>query len=204
MGWSSIVWSIIQALSLLIGLAGVPDDLERWAERWLPSAWKWVTGLPVGWGVVLSLLLFVVGIWLLAKERFEPVPTWYRSAARRVRSRPWRRSHRETEESPPTADQEDELGEHEVAALRVVAQHVNDPDEGITPSVFQRKMALQDFRGADGTLALASLRERGMLEKFEYEDWNGDTYSQYRLTPLGTGWLNANRASLTEHDDIPF
>ncbi len=65
-------------------------------------------------------------------------------------------------------------------------------------------MAQRGFRGADGTLALASLRERRMLEKFEYEDWNGDIYSQYRLTPLGTGWLNANRASLTEHDDIPF
>ena len=204
LGWGLLAWSIVQALSFLIGLAGMPDDLKTWAENWLPNAWNWVSDLPIGWGLVISLLLFVVGIWVLAREGFEPIPTWYKSAARRIRSQPWRRSWRATEASPATIEDDGELGEHEAAALRVVAQHVNEPDEGITPYEFQQKMAQRSFPAEDGTLALASLRERGMLQRFEYEDWNGETYWQYRLTPSATRWLNANRPTAKDDVAIPF
>lgn len=216
-GWGLLIWSIIQALSFVLGLAGMPDDLKTWVTRWLPAAWKWMSDLPIGLSLVISLLLFAVGILVLARERFEPIPTSYRYAARLIRSRLWRRSRAESEESPPTTEgssqtkeepqnssNDGELGEHEAAALQVVAQHVNEPDEGITPVEFRRKMAQRGFPGADGTLALASLRERGMLEKFEYEDWNGDSYWQYRLTLMGTRWLSANRPSETDDADIPF
>ena len=204
LGWGLLIWSIIQALSFVIGLAGMPDDLKTWGTTWLPTAWKWMSDLPIGLSLVISLLLFVVGIWVLARERFEPTPTWYRYAARLIRSRPWRRSRAEPEESPPTTEDDGELGEHEAAALRVVAQHVNEPDEGITPYEFQQKMVQRGFSRTDGTLALASLSERRMLERFEYEDWNGDSHWQFRLTSMGTHWLSANRPSLTEDDDIPF
>ena len=114
------------------------------------------------------------------------------------------KNKKEKKAQPQSSSNSGELDEHEAAALRVVAQHVNEPDEGITPVEFRRKMAQRGFPGADGTLALASLRERGMLEKFEYEDWNGDSYWQYRLTSMGTRWLSANRPSETDDDDIPF
>jgi len=202
-GWGLVAWGIVQALSFLIGLPGVPEDLKTWGTSWLPTAWKWMSALPMGLSAVISLLLLAVGIWLLARERFEPIPTWYRHGSHRIRSL-WRRTRAEPDESPPTTEDEGELAEHEVAALQVVAQHVNEPDEGITPFDFQQKMAQRGFSGTDGTLALASLRERGMLERFEHEDWNGDLYTQYRLTSLGARWLNSNRPRLAEVDDIPF
>ena len=111
---------------------------------------------------------------------------------------------KEQKARPQSFSNSGELGEHEAAALQVVAQHVNEPDEGITSREFQQKMVQRGFSRIDGTLALASLSERRMLERFEYEDWNGDSYWQFRLTSMGTRWLNANRTSLTEDDDIPF
>lgn len=203
LGWGLISWSIIQALSLVIGIAGMPDDIKTWATRWLPSAWNWASDLPIGLGLVISLLLFVVGILLLAREGFEPIPTWYRHATRLVRHRPWRRVRAGSDESPSIIE-DTQLGEHEAAALRVVAQHVNEPYAGITPYDFHQRMAQRGFSAEDSNLALASLEEDGMLERFEYEEPGHYPYWQYRLTSTSTRWLNANRAALKEDDDIPF
>ena len=204
LGWGLFAWGIIQVLSLVIGLAGMPDDLETWGTKWLPTAWKWMSDLPIGLNLLFPPLLLLVGIWVLAREGFEPIPTWYRHAAHLIRSRSWRGSRAAREESPLAAEDDRELEDHESAALRVVAEHVDDPDEGITPHHFQRKMAQRGFSGTDATLALASLPERGMLERFEYEDPDGYTYWQYRLTSASTRWLSANRPSQIEDDDIPF
>ncbi len=204
LGWGLTLWGVIQAVSLVIGLSGMPDDLETWGTRWLPTAWKWMSDLPIGLNLVLPLLLLLVGIWILARERFEPIPAWYRRAANLVRSRPWRRSRAEREESPLATEEENELEDHEAAALRVVAEHVDEPGEGITPHEFQRRMAHWRFSGTDATLALASLSERGMLERLESEHPDGYIYVQYRLTSASTRWLSANRPSQTEDDDIPF
>ena len=160
-GWGLVAWGIVQALFFLIGLPGVPEDLKTWGSTWLPTAWNWMSALPMGLSLVLSLLLLVVGVWLLARERLEPVPSWYRQVSHLIRSRPWRPCRAEPDKSPPTTEAAGELADHEAAALQVVAQHVNEPDEGITPLEFQQKMAQRGFSGTDGTLALASLREKG-------------------------------------------
>lgn len=96
------------------------------------------------------------------------------------------------------------LHDYEIAALRVVAQHVNEPDEGITAVQYQEKMARLGFSREDATLALGTLRQMEMLERFEYEDWNGDVYWLHRLTSKSTRWLRSNRPKSTPHDDIPF
>ena len=97
-----------------------------------------------------------------------------------------------------------ELALYEIAALRAVAGHVYEPDAGITPFEFHKRLVRSGFSREDGNLALDSLSERGMLEGFEDEDSDG-TFWAYRLTSTGRIWLRENRdGSWSDDDEIPF
>ncbi len=97
-----------------------------------------------------------------------------------------------------------ELASYERVALQVVLGHVLDPDDGIVAHDFHKKMAASGFSRADGNLALDVLSERGMLERFEDETWDGETFRAYRLTSVGRAWLRGNREGPSPDDGIPF
>ena len=97
-----------------------------------------------------------------------------------------------------------ELLPSEAAALRVVAEHVDEPVGGIAPWDFHKKMARIGFSREDGNLALDSLPERGMLERFE-DGWEEESFGAYRLTSEGASWLRENREEFWSNgDEIPF
>ena len=98
------------------------------------------------------------------------------------------------------------LEQYEIAGLVAVAEEVYDPETGISPYVFRKNMERAGFSNLAGTLALKSLLDRGMLERFENE---------IMVTSKGMSWLLTNKERLTlqiaavepqglTDDDVPF
>ena len=109
------------------------------------------------------------------------------------------------------------LEQYEIAGLVAVAEEVNDPEAVISTGIFRHNMERAGFTKLAGTLALKSLLDREMLEQFEDENYNGETYLVFKVTPKGMKWLLANKANLNLHiaakapqgvgvteDDIPW
>ena len=109
------------------------------------------------------------------------------------------------------------LEQYEIAGLVAVAEEVNDPEDGISAWMFNQNMKQAGFSNLAGTLALKSLLDREMLERFEDANYDGETWTAFRITPKGMKWLLANNASLNlqiaakepqgvgvTEDDIPF
>ena len=109
------------------------------------------------------------------------------------------------------------LEQYEIAGLVAVADQVNDPEDGISAWMFSQNMKQAGFSNLAGTLALKSLLDREMLERFEDANYDGETWTAFSITPKGMKWLLANNASLNlqiaakepqgvgvTEDDIPF
>ena len=77
-----------------------------------------------------------------------------------------------------------------------MADQVNDPEDGISAWMFSQNMKQAGFSNLAGTLALKSLLDREMLERFEDANYDGETWTAFSITPKGMKWLLANNASL--------
>ena len=89
------------------------------------------------------------------------------------------------------------LEQYEIAGLVAVAQAVDDPEAGISTHIFRQNMEQAGFTKLASTLGLKSLLDREMLERFEEENFNGSTFTAFRVTSKGMGWLLANKEKLT-------
>ena len=107
------------------------------------------------------------------------------------------------------------LEQYEIAGLVAVAEEVDDPEAGISTYVFRKNMERAGFSNLAGTLALKSLLDRGMLERFEDENYGGETFTAFKVTSEGMAWLLTNKGILTlqigdegpqglTDEDIPF
>ena len=107
------------------------------------------------------------------------------------------------------------LEQYEIAGLIAVAQEIDDPEAGISAYRFRQNMEQAGFTRLAGTLALGSLVNREMLGRFEDHEYNGETFTAFRVTSKGIAWLMANKEKLTlqirdeepqgiTDDDIPF
>ena len=107
------------------------------------------------------------------------------------------------------------LEQYEIAGLVAVAQEIDDPEGGITAFSFRNNMEQSGFTRLAGALALSSLVNREMLERFEDHDYEGAPFTAFRITSKGMAWLLANKGKLTlqigeeepkiiTEDDIPF
>ena len=110
------------------------------------------------------------------------------------------------------------LEQYEIAGLVAVAEEVNDPEDGISIPNFRENMEQAGFTKLAGTLAMKSLIDKGMLERFTAENSNGYEYTAYtalRVTSEGMGWLSKNKENLAlkirkdevqkiSAEDIPF
>ena len=109
------------------------------------------------------------------------------------------------------------LEQYEIAGLVAVAEEVNDPEDGISAWMFSQNMKQAGFTQVASNLALKSLLDREMLERFEDENYDGETWTAFRITPKGMKWLLANKANLNlqiaakapqgvgvTEDDIPW
>ena len=84
------------------------------------------------------------------------------------------------------------LEQYEIAGLIAMAEEVDDPEAGIGSFFFHRNMRQAGFTKVAGILAMKSLLDRGMLERFETEN-----YTAFRVTSKGMSWLLTNKERLT-------
>ena len=89
------------------------------------------------------------------------------------------------------------LEQYEIAGLVAVAEEVGDPEAGITADIFRANMWQAGFTKVAGTLALKSLLDRGMLERFEDENYGGEPFTAFKVTSEGMAWLLTNKEILT-------
>jgi nucleoside 2-deoxyribosyltransferase len=107
------------------------------------------------------------------------------------------------------------LEQYEIAGLVAVAEEVDDPESGVSAYSFRKNMEQAGFTRLAGSLALGSLVNKEMLERFEDHDYDGSPFTAFRVTAKGMAWLVANKEKLTlqfneeepkgiTDDDIPF
>ena len=94
------------------------------------------------------------------------------------------------------------LEQYEIAGLVAVAEEVNDPEAVISTGIFRHNMERAGFTKLAGTLALKSLLDREMLEQFEDENYNGETYPVFKVTSKGMDWLFTNKEKLTLQKEL--
>lgn len=117
---------------------------------------------------------------------------------------------------PPSISRVEGLEQYEIAGLVAVAESADEPEAGIATHIFRRNMEQAGFNALAATLALKSLTDRQMLERYEEESYQGEPYAVFRITSKGMRWLFDKSAKLTLHvgnrrkdieitdDDIPF
>lgn len=105
------------------------------------------------------------------------------------------------------------LDQHHIATLVSVAEEINEPHDGVSAYRIRQAMETAGFTKIATTLGLKALLDTGMLEMFEDRDYNGETFTAYRVTDRGMGWLSENQERLTmkqetrstsDEDDLPF
>ena len=101
--------------------------------------------------------------------------------------------------SMPSISRVEGLEQYEIAGLVAVAESVDEPESGIATHIFRHNMEQAGFNALAATLALKSLTDRQMLERYEEESFRGDPYAAFRITPKGMRWLFEKSAKLTLH-----
>ena len=104
--------------------------------------------------------------------------------------------------SIPSVSKIEGLEQYEIAGLVAVAEEVNDPEAVISTGIFRHNMERAGFTKLAGTLALKSLLDREMLEQFEDENYNGETYLVFKVTSKGMDWLFTNKEKLTLQKEL--
>lgn len=89
------------------------------------------------------------------------------------------------------------LDQHEVAALVSVAEEMDEPEHGVSALRVRQAMENAGFTKVATTLGLRALLDNKMVETVQNEDYNGSTFTAYRVTSRGMQWLLGNRERLT-------
>ena len=104
------------------------------------------------------------------------------------------------------------LEQYEIASLVAVAQQADDPNGGISAYRVREDLEKAGFTKLAATLGLRALLSKKMLETFDDKDYDGGSFTAYRVTDAGISWLFANQAKLAlkreepaaDDGDIPF
>lgn len=117
--------------------------------------------------------------------------------------------------SSPVAETEG-ISQHELVALTSIMANSAISTAGTDVHTIQSDMSKAGFTEVAVSLAIRSLRTKGMITEFEVEDQNGYPWTQLRLEPKGDNWLINNQDKLvlrtepyrdaepSSDDDIPF
>ena len=89
------------------------------------------------------------------------------------------------------------LEQYEIAALVAGAQQINQPDDGISAYLVRQDMENAGFTKLAATLGLKALLDKDMLSTFEDHDYDGSTFTAYRVTAKGMARPSANESMLT-------
>ena len=119
--------------------------------------------------------------------------------------------------SPTSSSSDEEIRAEEFEGLIAAAEERDNPQEGISAYNFRLKMTKAGFSRMAATLAIESLVQKGMLERYEEESYRDEPYTALRVTPKGMKWLFANKDRIPlltsgrpsesleiTDDDIPF
>jgi hypothetical protein len=95
------------------------------------------------------------------------------------------------------------LEQYEIATLVAVAQQINNPTDGISAYQVREDMEKVGFTKLAATLGLTALLDKAMLESATDRDYDGSTYTVYRVSNKGMSWLFENKDKLTLKQDPP-
>ncbi len=107
------------------------------------------------------------------------------------------------------------LSPHEIIVLFSMLKNRTSSKDPIFPADIYNDLEREGFNRAGANVALMKLERKVMIESQENQDFNGNSYSTYLLTPKGENWIihNENYLNLRTHirseqnksnDDIPF
>jgi len=89
------------------------------------------------------------------------------------------------------------LRPHEVAALAFIAANRGfEEGTGLSAYRIQQDMEKALFRPLAASLAVMGLERAGLIEHFPDTDYDGSSFTSYRLTDHGRDWLIENQDSL--------
>ena len=89
------------------------------------------------------------------------------------------------------------LDQHEMVALIICMEGQLTPDMGEAPFSIQSDMERAGHTKIAATLALESLRRKGLIElSLQLDDRNNNDYQVYKVTELGIKWLLDNKKKL--------
>ena len=89
------------------------------------------------------------------------------------------------------------LEHYEIAALISCAQHIDTPEDCTSAFSIRRDMESTGFTNIAATLGIRALLNKGMLEPIVDEDYDGNSFTAYKVTDFGMTWLFSNKDTLT-------
>jgi hypothetical protein len=97
------------------------------------------------------------------------------------------------------------LSSHEIAALITIMADRSMPDSAIAPHEIKNTMRRSGYTSIAVSLALESLSRKAMIEYFDETDFNGNRYTQCRLTMKGLDWMlvNQGRFRMRKNEEPP-
>ncbi len=89
------------------------------------------------------------------------------------------------------------LSQHEMVALVIVMQNQFSEMDTVPSGRISVDMNKAGFTAIAVTMGLRGLTRKGLLESGLESDMNGNSYSVYKVTPMGEDWLFKNEEKLT-------
>ncbi|OAV71631.1 hypothetical protein Barb4_00508 [Bacteroidales bacterium Barb4] len=88
------------------------------------------------------------------------------------------------------------LSGHEIAMLILLMEDSVSKDDYTPIYNLRNKMGYAGYTNVATSIAARTLKNYGMIEIFQSEDWNGEPFQSCRLTEKGENWLLSNQDKL--------
>jgi nucleoside 2-deoxyribosyltransferase len=96
------------------------------------------------------------------------------------------------------------LSPHEITALLLLMSARLDPNRGSLPEEIKNDMRKRGFNEAGTVLAVEKVIRKGFVEEaLDYNDWNHEQFSVYRVTEKGLDWCLANQGKFNLEYEPP-
>ncbi len=97
------------------------------------------------------------------------------------------------------------LSPHEISVLITIMSRASAPTDGLAPYEIKESMQRSGFTSMASTLALAGLNKKGLIEYYEFTDYDDNQYTKCRLSQTGIDWMleNEDRFRLTREEPQP-
>lgn len=88
------------------------------------------------------------------------------------------------------------LAPHEIAVLALILANRSSSDSGTSVYILKENIKNALFTDVAAGVALISLKKNGFVESFQDQDYHGNYFESWHLTPKGEDWLLENQDNL--------